>query len=46
MRNIISRNPFTGQLKETIPFISNEDLKVKLDRAAAAFEIQKQRTIQ
>lgn len=33
MRQILSRNPYTGQLREQIPFISNQALTGKLNRA-------------
>ncbi len=46
MRTIVSKNPYTGQLRETFKFISNQDLSAKLDRSAAAFEIHRKRTIQ
>lgn len=37
MRAIISKNPFTGKVRETINFISNQDLDAKLTRAEHAF---------
>ena len=46
MRQIISKNPFTGQVKGTFPFLSNQELTEKLDRSARAFEIQKKRTLE
>jgi acyl-CoA reductase-like NAD-dependent aldehyde dehydrogenase len=46
MRNIISKNPFTGQVKGLYPFISAHELGDKLDRSAVAFEIQKRRTLE
>ena len=46
MRNIISKNPFTGQIKETFKYITNQELDQKILRAASGFEIQKKRTIQ
>jgi hypothetical protein len=37
MRGIISKNPFTGKVRETVNFISNNDLDAKLDRSEKAF---------
>lgn len=45
VRAIVSKNPFTGQLRETFKFITNEELDHKLNRAEKAYEIQTKRTI-
>jgi hypothetical protein len=37
MRAIISKNPFTGQVRETFNFLSSEQLDEKLNRAEKAF---------
>ena len=46
MRGIVSRNPYTGQLREAFKFISNQDLDAKLDRAEQGYAIQAKRSIQ
>lgn len=46
MRKIISKNPYTGQLRETVNFLTNQELDAKIKRAEQGFEIQKKRTIQ
>lgn len=46
MRNIVSKNPYTGQLRETFKYLTNQELDQKLQRADQAFQIQKKRTIQ
>lgn len=43
MRNIISRNPFSGQIKEQIAFVNAEGLSKQLLRAAGGFEIHRKR---
>ena len=37
MRKIISKNPFTGEIKKVFEFISDQELKDKLDKGAQAF---------
>ena len=46
MRNIVSRNPFTGQVRAPIPFITDKELHDKMERAASAFEVQKKRSLE
>lgn len=46
MRGIISKNPFTGQVRETFKFLTNQELEQKILKAQAGFEIQKRRTVQ
>ena len=46
MRNIVSRNPFTGQIRPPIPFITDKELHAKMERSAQAFEVQKKRTLE
>lgn len=46
MRKIISHNPYTGEIRKTFDFLTNEQLTAKLNEAAEAFEIQKRRTVQ
>jgi len=43
MRNIISKNPYTGQIKEQIPFVTNELLLKYFDKAKEGFEINRKR---
>lgn len=45
MRNIISKNPFTGQVRETFKFLTPEELDQKILRAKQGYEIQKKRTV-
>ncbi len=45
MRNIISKNPFTGQIKETFKFLTPEELDQKILRAKQGYEIQRKRTV-
>lgn len=40
MRNIISRNPFSGKILEQIPFASHEQITKQLENARLGFEIQ------
>lgn len=46
MRGIVSKNPFTGEIKNAYKFLTREELKAKLDRSNAAFEIQRKRPLQ
>lgn len=46
MRAIVSKNPYTGQLRETFKYISYQDLDGKLDRAEQGYAIQVKRSIQ
>ena len=39
MRKIISKNPLTGELRQTFDFVTNEELKAKIDKSAKAFQI-------
>ncbi len=45
MRKILSKNPFTGQIREQFDFITNENLHAKIVKAAEGFEVQKKRSI-
>ena len=44
MRKIISKNPFTGEVKKTFDFTSDQDLSTMIDRSAKAYELHKNRT--
>lgn len=33
MRKIVSKNPYTGELRETVKFLTNQELDVKIKRA-------------
>ena len=46
MRKIISKNPFTGEVKKVFEFISDQELKDKLDKGAQAFELHRNRTFE
>jgi acyl-CoA reductase-like NAD-dependent aldehyde dehydrogenase len=46
MRKIISKNPFTGKIKDTFEYISEKDLNIKIERAAKAYDIHRNRTIE
>ena len=44
MRKIQSTNPFTGELKQTFDFISNEELSAKIQRASQGYELHRSRS--
>ena len=46
MRRIISKNPFTGEIRKEYDFITKDELDKKILKAEEAFKIQAKRTIQ
>ena len=46
MRRIISKNPFTGEIRKEYDFITKDELDKKILKAEEAFKIQGKRTIQ
>lgn len=46
MRKIISRNPFTGQIRKEYDYLTNQQLEEKIKRAEEGFAVQGKRTIQ
>ena len=45
MRRILSRNPFTAEVRQEFNYLSNAELGQKLDRAEKAYEVHSKRTI-
>jgi len=45
MRNIISKNPYSGIVRQTVNFITHHDLNQKILRAHQGFEIQRKRSL-
>lgn len=45
MRRILSRNPFTAEVRQEFNYLSNAELDQKLDRAEKAYEVHSKRTI-
>jgi len=46
MRKIQSKNPYTGEVKETFDFVTDEELQGKIEKGAKAFIIHKKKTFQ
>ena len=46
MRRIISKNPFTGQIRKEYDYLTNQQLEEKIKRAEEGFTVQGKRTIQ
>jgi len=46
MRNIVSRNPYTGQIKEHISFVTDEVLAKHFEKAKEGFGIHRKRGAQ
>lgn len=45
MRSIISRNPYSGQVKEQFTYFTSEALQKCLQRSEAAFKLHAGRTV-
>jgi acyl-CoA reductase-like NAD-dependent aldehyde dehydrogenase len=44
MRNLISRNPYSGEIKEQLSYFTEEMLEKCIERSSLAFAIQAKRT--
>ena len=46
MRRIISKNPFTGQIRKEYDYLTKQQLEDKIKRSEEGFAVQGKRTIQ
>lgn len=46
MRRIISKNPFTGQIRKEYDYLTKQQLEDKIKKAEEGFAVQGKRTIQ
>jgi acyl-CoA reductase-like NAD-dependent aldehyde dehydrogenase len=44
MRRIISKNPFTGQIRKEYNYLTNQQLEEKIKKAEEGFAVQGKRT--